>query len=137
MVDASALVAQVDRADPTHEAMVRALVDEPGDLIVSPFVACEADHLILHRFGLDAELAFLRDLASGTYAIPDVAPRDLGVVSEVAERYRDLELGLADASIVVLAERFATTRVLTTDHRHFRALAPLGGGVFTVLPAAG
>lgn len=135
LVDASALVAQVDAGDPDHEAMVQVLTQEPSELVVPSFVACEADHLILHRFGIEAELAFLRDLATGAFTIAEVQPRDLTAVSDLAERYRDLELGLADASIVVLAERLDTVRVLTTDHRHFRAVTPLQGGTFTVLPA--
>jgi len=53
----------------------------------------------------------------------------------VARRYRDLELGLADASLVVLAERFQTRRLLTFDERDFRSVSPLQGGSFTLLPA--
>jgi uncharacterized protein len=53
----------------------------------------------------------------------------------VARRYRDLELGLADASIVVLAERFGTRRLLTLEERAFRSVTPLQGGQFTLLPA--
>jgi predicted nucleic acid-binding protein len=137
LVDASALVAQVDAGDPVHGEMVQALRGEPGELVVPSFVACEADHLILHRFGVEAELAFLRDLATGVFTIADAQPRDLVAILGLAERYRDLELGLADASIVVLAERLDTVRVLTTDHRRFRAVTPLQGGSFTLLPADG
>jgi predicted nucleic acid-binding protein len=43
-----------------------------------------------------------------------------------------------DATIAVLAARYATTRVLTLDHKHFRAMQPLqGGGSFTILPGDG
>jgi predicted nucleic acid-binding protein len=51
------------------------------------------------------------------------------------ERYRDLRLGLSDASLVVLANRYGTNRLLTFDERAFRAVAPLSGGAFTILPA--
>ena len=44
-------------------------------------------------------------------------------------------IGLADASIVVLANRYDTDRVLTLDERHFRALRTLDGKPFTLLPA--
>jgi predicted nucleic acid-binding protein len=53
----------------------------------------------------------------------------------VVERYGDLRLGLADASLVVLADRFKTKRIVTFDERAFRVGAPLSGGSFTVLPA--
>jgi hypothetical protein len=35
----------------------------------------------------------------------------------------------------VIAERYATRRLLTFDERAFRAVAPLQGGAFTILPA--
>lgn len=56
---------------------------------------------------------------------------------EVDRRYSGLDLGLADASLVVLAERYRTRRLLTFDERHFRAVAPLQGGSFTLLPTDG
>jgi uncharacterized protein len=55
----------------------------------------------------------------------------------VCARYRDLELGLADASIVVLAEQWRTNAIATLDQRHFRALVPSQGGAFELLPADG
>ncbi len=48
--------------------------------------------------------------------------------------YTDLELGLADTSVVILAQRFRTTRLLSFHDRDFRAVTPLGGGRFTLLP---
>jgi predicted nucleic acid-binding protein len=50
-------------------------------------------------------------------------------------RYEDLGLGLADCSLVVLAARHRTERVLSFDERHLRAVEPLHGKAFTLLPA--
>jgi hypothetical protein len=50
------------------------------------------------------------------------------------EQYADLDVGLADLSIVILAHHFKTRRVLTFDQRHFRVLPPIGGGSFQLLP---
>jgi predicted nucleic acid-binding protein len=38
------------------------------------------------------------------------------------ERYADRRIGLADASVVVLAQRHRTLDLLCTDERHFRVL---------------
>jgi predicted nucleic acid-binding protein len=100
-------------------------------------VAQEADYLILRRLGTKAELDYLQDLASGTFQVESLLPRDLGRARAIVERYGDLRLGLADASLVLLAERFKTRRILTFDERHFRAVEPLQGGHFTILPADG
>lgn len=47
----------------------------------------------------------------------------------------DLSLGLADCALVALAARYRTTQLLSFDERHFRAVAPLTGDTFTILPA--
>jgi uncharacterized protein len=47
----------------------------------------------------------------------------------------ELDLGLADCAIVVLARRLETRAVLSFDERHLRAVQPLQGGAFTLLPA--
>ena len=46
-----------------------------------------------------------------------------------------LEIGLADASIVAAAERLNVARLLTQDHRHFRAITPRHITHFILLPA--
>lgn len=50
-------------------------------------------------------------------------------------RYGNLEIGLADASIVMLAERHGTTEILTLDLRHFHALRVGGRRRFRIVPA--
>ena len=106
----------------------------PGELVVSAFTAAEADHLVLTRLGVDAELTFLDDLAVN-YSVQTLDAGGIGRARELCSQYRDLELGLADASIVVLAERWSTRWIATFDQRHFRAVAPLQGGAFRLVPA--
>jgi predicted nucleic acid-binding protein len=135
LVDAGPLVTQADRRAPEHAAVTSVLRGERGELIVSAFVAAEADYIITRRFGVDAELRFLDDLAAATYSVVTLSVDELGRARDLVSTYRDLELGLADASIVVLSARLGITRILTDDNRHFRAVTPLQGGHFTILPA--
>jgi hypothetical protein len=55
---------------------------------------------------------------------------DLTKASTVIARYRDRSIGVADASVVVLADRYHTRAILTLDQRHFGVLRPLSGGRF-------
>jgi predicted nucleic acid-binding protein len=59
---------------------------------------------------------------------------DHRVIADLERHYEDLDVGLADLSVVVAARRHGTRRVLTFDERHFRALRPLDDGHFTLLP---
>lgn len=135
IVDAGALYAQADADEPQHGSIAEVLRAERGALVTSQVVVAEADYLILRRLGVDVELAFLDDLAAGTYIVDSLTQPELASARDVASRYRDLELGLADASLVVLAARWETRRILTLDERAFRAVTPLQGGSFTLLPA--
>jgi len=89
----------------------------------------------LDRLGITVELAFLDDLADGTYRVECLNQAELKVARNLARKYRSLRLGLADCSLAVLAQRYQTRRILTFDERAFRRVVPLQGGVFTVLPA--
>ena len=48
--------------------------------------------------------------------------------------YQDAEVGLTDASIVALAERYKIRRVLTLDRRHFGMFRPEGLEYLELLP---
>ncbi|CAN5755721.1 MAG: PIN domain-containing protein [Actinomycetota bacterium] len=137
LVDANALFFHADAASPHHAAVVSLFDAETGSLVTSQAVAAEADYLIDRRLDTNAELAFLADLADGALVAECLSAGELRTAWEVAHRYRDLALGLADASLVVLAARYRTRRVATFDERCFRTVAPLQGGSFTVLPADG
>jgi predicted nucleic acid-binding protein len=135
VVDAGALYAQADADEPRHASVVEVLKSERETLVTTELAIAEADYLILDRLGIDVELAFLEDLAEGTFVAECLTRSELQTARSVVERYGNLRLGLADASLVVLAERFKTRRILTFDERAFRVVVPLSGGAFTILPA--
>lgn len=135
IVDAGALYAQADEAEPGHAAVRAILEAERETLVTTELAVAEADYLILDRLGPDAEAAFLEDLVAGTFVVECLDPRELRAARDLIARHRDLRVGLADASLVVLAARYGTRRLLSFDARAFRSLAPLQGGAFTLLPA--
>jgi PIN domain len=49
-------------------------------------------------------------------------------------KYRDLDLGLADASVIAVAERLGVRWILTVDERDFRAVRSADGEAFVVVP---
>jgi predicted nucleic acid-binding protein len=111
------------------------LTSETGPRYLSPFVMQEVDHILASRVGLRTALRFAEDVAAGAYELTPFDRKDVAVANEVMRRYADMPVGLADASIVVLAARHGTVRLLTLDEQHFRAIRPLQGGAFIVLPA--
>lgn len=134
VADTSGLLALFNAREPRHDDVRKAVEREVEPMVVSPYVVAEVDYLVATRLGVDAELRVLNELAGGAYHLADVEEADLRAAAKVVEQYRDQEIGLADASLVVLAARHRTKSILTLDHRHFTVLRPLDGGRFRLLP---
>jgi predicted nucleic acid-binding protein len=134
IVDTSVLLAYFDDQEPKHAACTEAIESSVDQLVVSPYVVAELDYLLATRHGVEAELASLRELTGGAWELATFAQPDLQIAIQVIERYADQEIGVADASNVVLAARHETRTIATLDRRHFDVLRPLGGGRFRVLP---
>ena len=79
---------------------------------------------------VDAELGFLDEVATGAYQLEAMTTDDIRAARTIVDRYRDPDVGLADASIVVLAARHDIHDVLTLDERHFRSLRTARGASF-------
>ena len=91
-------------------------------------VACD-------RLSDGSGLALLDEVARGVYELAPMLAEDIGAAQELVARYRDLDIGVADASLVVLADRHGSREILTLDERHFRAIRHPDGGSFQLLPA--
>lgn len=134
IVDAGPIVAQAERRHPFKRPARDVLLIEPDIPILSPLTAAEIDYFLQKRAGPAGNRPFLHDLAKRRYEVPCLDPGDYAAIVMLNERYADLNVGLADLSIVVLAARYRTNRILTFDQRHFRKMQPLQGGAFTLLP---
>ncbi len=134
--DTSGLLAFFDAGD-AHCAPVSAVIEsDPGPFVVSPYVIAELDYLLATRRGASAELAALTELFGGAWEVPCLEPADLRDICTVIERYQDQDIGVADASVVILARRYRTDRLLTLDRQHFGVVRTAAGKPFTLLPAA-
>lgn len=134
IVDTSALLAFFDRDEPDHGAVSDILEGATEPLAVSPYVLAELDDLVASRLGVQAELVVLQELSGGAWELPAMDREDVRRAASIIERYADQRLGIADASIILLAERYRTRTILTLDRRHFGVVRPLDGGRFTILP---
>ena len=133
LIDTSGLLAALDPRQALHVAAARVLL-RPGRRILSPFVLAELDYLVARHGGQAEELKLLRDVARGVYHLEAFSAAAVEAAVAVIERYADLNLGLADASIAVLAERYGCRDVLALDQRHFRTIRGPDGQPFRLLP---
>jgi predicted nucleic acid-binding protein len=135
ILDTSGLLAAIDSSQNQHRSAAAALraADVPRSL--SPFVLAELDYLLTTRVGAQAARRFLQEVADGVYQLDSFSADDVLRAIEILDKYPALKLGIADASIVILAERYGTRDLLTLDERHFRAVRDASGRPFRILPA--
>jgi uncharacterized protein len=134
VLDTSVIYALLDAGDQRHRVVRDWYAQVDDDLVTTPLVLAEADHLAATRGGSRAVQALRTDIRAGAYVV-DWWPTAAVESANVADRYADLGIGLTDASLVVLAARAGTVDVATFDERHFRAVVPLSGGAaFRLLP---
>jgi len=84
--------------------------------------------------GSAAEAGFLRSVAAGELTLVELSSADRSRMAELVERYADLPLGAADASVVAIAERLGIREVATLDRRHFTVVRPRHVYALTLLP---
>lgn len=135
LLDTSGLLAAIDASQRLHEAARRALEAARPPWVLSPFVLAELDYLLATRVGRAAERAPLSEVARGVYRLEALDADEISAAERLIGRYSKLDVGLADASVVVLANRYGVRDLLTLDERHFRALRGPGGRPFRLLPA--
>ncbi len=134
LLDTSGLLAALDASQNLHSEAAASLLAASPPLLLSPFVLAELDYLLASRVSATARISLLEEVERGAYALAPMSGADVGSARGVVERHADLGISLADASIVVLAERHELFELLTLDQRHFRVLSARGKP-FRILPA--
>jgi len=137
VVDTSGLLTLLDRGEPAHRRAHRAIARERGPLVVIDLVLAETDHLVLRRLGRAAEHAFVAQLIEGVFLREPLQDVDLARAQRILTRYADQDLGLTDASVIAVAERLRTRRILTLDQRHFGTYRDERGHGLELLPPPG
>ena len=134
IADSGGIYALYDASDRNHRAVRRAVEAEPGPLVLPSPVLGEIDYLLRMRIGVEAELRFLEGIESGALTVEPFTKRDSVLCRTLLSKYRELDLGLADASVIATAERLGVRRILTVDERDFRAVRSQDGEAFVLVP---
>ncbi len=132
IVDTGPLVAMLDASDPDHERCTRLLQASDEPRVVPVCVLVEAEYIL--RPWPEAFAALLTDFEVGSLELVDLSVRWLLRAGELVDQYRDLSLGLVDATVIAATEMLRETKVATLDHRHFAVVRPAHASALTLLP---
>lgn len=134
VLDTGPLLAALDSADPDHEASAQLLTEATEDLVVPGLVLQELDYWCSRRLSPSAWLVFLDDIIAGAYRVEHPTPRDLMRCRVLQDTYKDLALGVVDASLIALVERLDERKIATLDRRHFSVVRPQHVDALQILP---
>lgn len=122
VADTGVIVALIDRDDRHHDEAMDLFRDAPAAWVLPWAILPEVDYLVGKYLGPRAEEAWLADLAEGIFRVEWGRDEDLTRAHAIVRRYRALELGLVDATVMAVAERLRADAIATLDVRHFGAV---------------
>jgi predicted nucleic acid-binding protein len=112
-------LALANRRDHFHQQAVAALAELSEPLVTTWPVLTETCHLLLHRLGSQAQQQFLESADAGAFQLHTNSPQELRRMRQLMQKYQDLPMDLADASLVLLAEHLGHGRILSIDQQDF------------------
>lgn len=120
IIDAGFLIALFSKTDQYHrKAMnLRKVIDNRKWITTWP-VLTEVCHLLANRGFHHVVGNLLQMFKKGGYDIFSLSDHHIPKMVELFERYAQLPIDLADASLVILAEEIGHGDILTTDCRDF------------------
>lgn len=132
LVDAGPLVALLDRDEPDHERCRDVVRSLSGPLLTTWPAFTEAMYL-LGSAGWPAQEGLWRLVLRGDLALAESTKTQLERARVLMEKYRDVPMDLADATLVAVAETRHLHRIFTLD-RDFRTYRLEGRRAFEIVP---
>jgi len=117
LLDTGPFVALVDRSETAHDDCVAALESWTGPIVTTEAVLTETLYLVGPQW--KAQKAVLEFILRGAFQLVPSSQASLRRVATLMERYRDVPMDFADATLVALGEELETDRVFTLDRRGF------------------
>jgi hypothetical protein len=117
LLDTGAFVALVDRSETRHADCVAVLDGWRGPVVTTDAVLTETLYLVGPRW--QAQKVCLEFVLRGGFLLVPSSPASIRRVSVLMEKYRNVPMDYADATLVALGEELGTDAVFTLDHRGF------------------
>jgi hypothetical protein len=132
IMDTGPWVALIDRSEERHRECVEWLKQFKGDIFSSEAVLTEVLHLL--NFSSRAQSAATDFVLNGAIVLVPSSLESLKKSKRLMERYKDVPMDYADATLVSLAEDLSITHVVTFDVKDFGIYRLPSKQFFVVLP---
>lgn len=116
LTDTGPLVALLNKNDPHHRRCLDATKRLPaGPLVTTWPCFTEAMYLVFQAGGYPAQAALWRWRVAGRLSLHDLTGTEIDRMTALMDKYRDIPMDLADASLVAAGERLGIQRIFTLD----------------------
>ena len=115
LCDAGVLLCLVDRTQSQHHAYSTVVIQLRKPLITTWSCLTEAMYLALHRGGWKMQSQLGKLLLNQTLTLFEIQENDYPRLLELMDRYHDRPMDLADATLVLTAEKTNHRQILTLD----------------------
>ncbi|MGY4707089.1 type II toxin-antitoxin system VapC family toxin [Candidatus Bipolaricaulota sp. J31] len=132
LLDTGAFVALIDRSARRHADCVAVLEEWKGPVVTTEAVLTETLHLVSPSW--DNQRVCLEFFLRGAFILIPSSKKSLRRVARLMEKYQDVPMDFADATLVVLGEELGTEWVFTLDQRGFSVYRLHGRKRFRMLP---
>jgi predicted nucleic acid-binding protein len=119
IADTGFWIALADKKDKHHRQANHFAKTTAERLITTYPVMTEVCHRSLQRQGVQAQINFIKMYQFGAFDVFEIPKKDKDRLFLLMQKYADLPMDLADASLVLLAEQLGHGRILSTDKRDF------------------
>jgi predicted nucleic acid-binding protein len=132
LLDTGAFVALLDKSEKNHERCVTFFKDFKGRLLTTEPVLTETIYLLGPSIRAQRTcIEFI--LKDGAILVPQ-SSQSLSRAAELLEKYKDIPMDFADATLVALAEKTEINEVFTLDKKGFNAYRIHGKRFFKLWP---
>jgi predicted nucleic acid-binding protein len=133
IIDTGPLVALFDKNDNHHNLCHDILKTIKRSLITTIPVLTEAFYLLSFSWHIQDDLwKFITD---NNLEIYDLDRNLLNICRELMNKYHDLPMDFADASLIAVAEVENISTIFTLDHKDFKVFRTKSGRQFKLLPS--
>jgi predicted nucleic acid-binding protein len=133
LLDTGARGSRLVRSQTHHLKCRRAFADWSGPVVSTEAVLTEATHLLAGVHG--GRAACVDFFLSGGALLAPSSMTSLQRVRKLLDKYADLPMDFADATLVALAEALDCTSVFTTDRTDFSVYRVKGRKPFRIVPS--
>jgi uncharacterized protein len=132
LLDTGAFVALVDRSERRHADCVAVLEAWNGPIFTTEAVLTETLHLAGPRW--PAQRICIEFVLRGAFSLVPASAASLRRTAALMDKYHDVPMDYADATLVALGEELACNRVFTLDNRGFATYRLDGRKAFDIVP---